>query len=169
MQGNGHFSGSGSMSSGPRGMNLGSMPLNFPSMGPVPHAVQIQMAAWVAQQGHMGGPSYAGAEDDRRGPGPVRRMGGGQRYSARPGPYDRPSNDGRGGGRWNGGGGSSNLPGRLTPPRNGSGRPPTGGRFGEGGVANLGPKEAVQGRSLKSYEDLDAAGGGGDDAAGLDY
>ena len=153
-------------------MNLGNMPLNFPNVGPgVPHAVQMQMAAWIAQQAHMGGPSFAGAEDDRHGPGPVRRMGGGQRYNPRPGPYDRPNKDGRGaaGGRWNSGGGSNNLPGRLTPPRNAGGRPPTGGRFGEGGVANLGPKEAVQGRSLKSYEDLDAAGGGADDAAGLDY
>jgi hypothetical protein len=26
----------------------------------------------------------------------------------------------------------------------------------------MGPREAVQGRQLKSYEDLDAAGGGGD-------
>jgi hypothetical protein len=169
MQSNGHFSSNaGGMSSGPRGMNLGSMPLNFPSVGlGVPHAVQMQMAAWIAQQTHMGRPAFAGGEDDQHGPGPVRRTGG-QRYGTRPGPYDRPKQDGRGGGgRWNGGNGNVG-PGRLTPPRNAGGRQATG-RFGEGGVANLGPKEAVQGRSLKSYEDLDAAGGGGDDAAGLDY
>lgn len=32
---------------------------------------------------------------------------------------------------------------------------------GAGGAQAMGPKEAVQGRSLKSYEDLDAVGGSG--------
>jgi len=38
-----------------------------------------------------------------------------------------------------------------------------GGRWGDGaaGGAAVGPREAVQGRSLKSYEDLDAVAGGG--------
>ena len=31
----------------------------------------------------------------------------------------------------------------------------------------MGPREAVQGRSIKSYEDLDAVGGGG--GSELDY
>ena len=40
----------------------------------------------------------------------------------------------------------------------------------EGGVATMGPKEAVQGRSLRSYEDLDAAGDKEGKATGeLDY
>jgi hypothetical protein len=56
----------------------------------------------------------------------------------------------RGGQRFN------NRSGRLTPPprgaRNGSLR------FGEGGP---GPVQSVQGRSIKSYEDLDAVGNGG--------
>lgn len=36
------------------------------------------------------------------------------------------------------------------------------GKWGDGvGAQTVGPREAVQGRSLKSYEDLDAVGGGG--------
>lgn len=80
--------------------------------------------------------------DDRVG-GPMRRggMGGGGRGQFRAGPYDR-----RGGGhRWDGG--------RI---RIG------GSRWGDGaGGAAGGPREAVQGRSLKSYEDLDQVSGGG--------
>jgi hypothetical protein len=35
-----------------------------------------------------------------------------------------------------------------------------GGKWGDGaGGQTVGPREAVQGRSLKSYEDLDAVGG----------
>ena len=34
------------------------------------------------------------------------------------------------------------------------------GKWGDGvGAQTVGPREAVQGRSLKSYEDLDAVGG----------
>ena len=55
------------------------------------------------------------------------------------GPYDRPSG----------------------PPREGSGMNGASmarstSRWGEGGGGTMGPREAVQGRSLKSYEDLDA-------------
>jgi hypothetical protein len=143
---------------------MGGLPLNLANVGTgVPHAMQMQMAAWIAQQANIGGPTFAGAEDDRHGPGPMRRTV--QRFNPRPGPYDRPNKDGRNPGRWN----NNNGTGRLTPPRNAGSRQPSG-RFGEGGAASVGPKEAVQGRSLKSYEDLDAAGGGGgDDAQGLDY
>jgi uncharacterized C2H2 Zn-finger protein len=78
--------------------------------------------------------------DDRSG-GPVRR-GGMQtnRGQYRSGPYDR-----RGGGRYDGG------RGRMG-----------GSRWGDGAGAGAGgPREAVQGRSLKSYEDLDHVGGSG--------
>ena len=54
---------------------------------------------------------------------------------------------------------------RLSPPRGGQGRQPPH-RFPDGAAA-MGPREAVQGRSLKSYEDLDAAGGSG--TGDLDY
>jgi hypothetical protein len=38
-----------------------------------------------------------------------------------------------------------------------------GGRWGDGaaGIAAVGPPQAVQGRSIKSYEDLDAVAGAG--------
>lgn len=36
------------------------------------------------------------------------------------------------------------------------------GKWGDGaGAQTVGPREAVQGRQIKSYEDLDAVGGGG--------
>ncbi|KAF1959085.1 hypothetical protein CC80DRAFT_467390 [Byssothecium circinans] len=79
--------------------------------------------------------------DDRHQGGPMRR--GGHRFNNRAaGPYDRQNRDGR-----------NRNGGRLTPPprRNG-------GRFGDGGP---GPVQSTQGRSIKSYEDLDAVGGGG--------
>lgn len=83
------------------------------------------------------------AHDDRAGP--MRR--GGHRFNNRSGPYDRQNRDGR------------NRPaggnGRLTPPR---GTRPGPMRYGEGGP---GPVQSVQGRSIKSYEDLDAVGGDG--------
>ena len=92
---------------------------------------------------------------DPRGAGPIRR--GGRQFSnnARPGPYDRqPRNNGRYG-----------ESGRLSPPpgmRRGS-MASGAGRWGDGaaGAAAVGPREAVQGRSLRSYEDLDAVAGGG--------
>ena len=79
--------------------------------------------------------------DDRSGGGPIRRGGmGGNRGQYRTGPYDRR------GGRYDGGG---------------RGRP-GGSRWGDGaGAGTGGPREAVQGRSLKSYEDLDHVAGGG--------
>ena len=44
----------------------------------------------------------------------------------------------------------------------GGGRGAGPGKWGDGaGGAAVGPREAVQGRSLKSYEDLDAVGGAG--------
>lgn len=87
---------------------------------------------------------WSAPPDDRGGHGPIRR--GGMQRPYRAGPYDRrpnPRYDGSGGGRYRGGG-----------------------RWGDGaaGGAAVGPREAVQGRSLKSYEDLDhvASGGGGE-------
>lgn len=77
--------------------------------------------------------------DERSGGGPIRRGGMGNRGQYRTGPYDRR------GGRFDGG-------------RNRVG----GSRWGDGaGGAAGGPREAVQGRSLKSYEDLDHVSGGG--------
>ncbi|PGH13050.1 hypothetical protein AJ79_03887 [Helicocarpus griseus UAMH5409] len=129
----------------------------------------------------------AGAAGDPSGlhnPGVIRR---GNRYGGnRMGPYDR-----RGGRFGSGGSGGGMNSGRLSPVRMGGmftpgGRlPPNTGaayippghpaaaavaaaggssRWGDGAGGSgqaMGPKEAVQGRSLKSYEDLDAVGGAG--------
>ena len=85
-------------------------------------------------------PGFSPVGDDRSG-GPIRRGGmQSNRGQHRAGPYDR-----RGGGRYDGG------RGRMG-----------GSRWGDGaGAAAGGPREAVQGRSLKSYEDLDHVAGSG--------
>lgn len=41
------------------------------------------------------------------------------------------------------------------------------GKWGDGGAQTVGPREAVQGRTIKKYDDLDAAEGGG--GAELNY
>jgi hypothetical protein len=161
---NGHFPlNSHGQSGTPRGFNLSNLQqFNLPAMpGGLPNA--MQMAAFLAQSGinptwNGGHAAFGVAEDDRHASGPMRRNN--QRFGSRPaGPYDRPNKDNRNA-RWN-------APGRLTPPRNGASRPGGPPRFADGAAASVGPREAVQGRSLKSYEDLDAAGAGGTGA--LDY
>ncbi|KAI0200130.1 hypothetical protein F4808DRAFT_429782 [Astrocystis sublimbata] len=89
------------------------------------------------------------AGGDERGGGPVRRNGPGatSRFNNRAGPYDRRPQQGRWGQDGAGGGRGRGGPGRW-----GDGAP---------GAAAVGPREAVQGRSLKSYDDLDHAPGGG--------
>ncbi|OAA73206.1 hypothetical protein ISF_00107 [Cordyceps fumosorosea ARSEF 2679] len=86
----------------------------------------------------MQGSGWNGMDNDRSG-GPIRRGGMSHRGQYRTGPYDRR------GGRFDGG------------------RPRMGGsRWGDGAGAGAGgPREAVQGRSLKSYEDLDQVSGNG--------
>lgn len=137
---NGHFpSANGPSATGtPRGFNLQNFAMNG-MMGmpgfPMPGGNFPPLFA-----GMQGGNWNSGG-DDRAG-GPIRRGGmGGRGGQYRSGPYDR-----RGGGRYDGGGGRG---------RGGS-------RWGDGaGGAAGGPREAVQGRSLKSYEDLDHVAGGG--------
>ena len=103
----------------------------------------------------QGGMQAAGwnAGGDDRGVGPVRRGGMNGRFNNnnRTGPYDRRQPQGR----WNQEGGR----GRGGVSRWGDGAAP--------GGAAMGPREAVQGRSLKSYEDLDHVAGGG--AGELNY
>jgi hypothetical protein len=97
------------------------------------------------------------ASNDRGGGGAIRRGGRQYQTTARTGPYDRRPRDARWG----------DNAGRLSPPPGGSrlrgGMAGGGGRWGDGaaGGAAVGPHEAVQGRSLKSYEDLDAVAGAG--------
>ena len=155
---NGHFpTNNHSAATGtPRGFNLANMPMManfspgfsnsnpftpFPNFGN--HTVQA--------------PGWSGAmlpdgSDGIHQVGPMRR-GGGRFHNQRSGPYDRRQQNPRFGGS-----------GRLTPPRNGM--PPRmgggAGKWGDGaGAQTVGPREAVQGRSLKSYADLDAVGGSG--------
>ncbi|CAI4216516.1 unnamed protein product [Parascedosporium putredinis] len=147
---NGHFpQANGQGNSGtPRGFNL----QNF-AMGGMMSMPGFPMPTGPFPPLFVGHPMPAGnwnaAGDDRGGQGgqgPIRRGGmhGGRGGAYRSGPYDR-----RGGGRWDG----SHSGGRN---RGG------GGRWGDGAAgAAVGPREAVQGRSLKSYEDLDHAAGGG--------
>ncbi|TVY48807.1 Zinc finger protein [Lachnellula occidentalis] len=149
---NGHFPpANGHMPAGtPRGFNLQNFGMNGmpPMQGFGPPGNFPPFMAGHAVQAPLGWPA-----GDGRG-GPVRR-GGRQFPTSRTGPYDRqPRNQ-----RW----GSDT--GRLSPPpgaRRG-GLASGGGRWGDGaaGGAAVGPREAVQGRSLKSYEDLDAVAGGG--------
>jgi hypothetical protein len=120
----------------PRGFNLANMSLMAGNGMP-----NLQAMFNPAMGGNW---DPNAVHDDRAGP--MRR--GGHRFNNRAGPYDRQSRDGRN---------RAGNNGRLTPPR---GARPGGGplRYGEGGP---GPVQSVQGRSIKSYEDLDAVGGGG--------
>lgn len=115
----------------PRGFNLANM--GMPNNGLNMMFNPAMGSNWDGNYGH----------DDRHQAGPMRR--GGPRFNSRSGPYDRQPRDGR----------NRPVGGRLTPPPRGgrNGGP----RFGEGGP---GPVQSVQGRSIKSYEDLDAVGNG---------
>lgn len=150
---NGHFPPSnGQTQQGtPRGFNLQNFSMNnmmpqfpgfpgLPGMPPLFAQGAMQAAGW-----------NAGGDD--RGVGPVRRGGMNGRFNnnTRTGPYDRRQPQGRWG--QEGGRGRGGV-----------------GRWGDGaapGGAAMGPREAVQGRSLKSYEDLDHVAGGG--AGELNY
>jgi len=150
---NGHFPPvNGHMQTGtPRGFNLnqfqmaGLPPVTGPT-GFLPFFPGVQGAP----------PGWAGAPlEDRGGVGPIRRGGGPRFTNTRPGPYDRRPRDPRFG----------SESGRLSPPGLRAGQMrgglSGGNRWGDGAGAAVGPREAVQGRSLKSYEDLDAVAGAG--------
>ncbi|KAJ2897274.1 hypothetical protein MKZ38_004828 [Zalerion maritima] len=158
---NGHFPpANGQVPTGtPRGFNLNTFNMNsmlplpgFPmATGPIPPFFANSMQA---------NPGFhANGNDERGGPGPVRRGGGGPgRYQNRTGPYDRRQNP-----RWTNDGGAGRGRGDNAGGSGGNGR----WGDGAGGVSTVGPREAVQGRSLKSYEDLDHVAGGG--AGELNY
>ncbi|KAL1844257.1 hypothetical protein VTJ49DRAFT_2314 [Mycothermus thermophilus] len=171
---NGHFPQGNQQPTGtPRGFNLqtyamNSM-LNFPNF-PMAMFPPNMMGAGGANPlsnpatWHAGG--AGGGHDDRSGaPGPIRRGGpmsgggpgggGGSRFQSRSAPYERrPGGNPRygAGAGGDGGMGGGDRGGRAGPAN----------RWGDGaGVAAVGPREAVQGRTLKSYEDLDQVSGGG--------
>ncbi|KAL6231260.1 hypothetical protein BDW75DRAFT_233747 [Aspergillus navahoensis] len=176
---NGHFPlSSGQNQTGtPRGFSLAAMPPYFAN-GAVPpgfQGVPGGLPGFINNQASWAANGMAGGELHQ--PGVMRR--GGNRYNNnRSGPYDRRGNRH----------GSQGV-GRMSPSRGmlsmGSGGrlPATAGApyippghpaaafAGPGGFPDamgsgpsqqaMGPREAVQGRSLKSYEDLDAVGGAG--------
>lgn len=137
---NGHFPpANGHLPAGtPRGFNLNAYG-SMPQMG---------FPAFFAGHPVSAPPGWAGTDG-------AMRRGGGRFSNTRGGPYDRPGGRDQ---RW-----SNN--GRLSPT---SGRAAnTRGRYDTGAASQPGPREAVQGRSLKSYEDLDAVAGAG--AGELNY
>lgn len=116
--------------------------------------VPAPFIAGVGFNDGMNGGSHTG--------GPVRRGGG--RYGNRSGPYDRNQRPNQRG--YNNMGGM--VRGNFVPGMNAGfiaqGGGGGGGKWGDGaggGMNAMGPREAVQGRSLKSYEDLDAQPSGG--------
>ena len=164
---NGHFPmNNNSVTAGtPRGFNLQNMPMiaNFPqNFNPAGgqfnpytsfggHTVQPP-GGYMAMNG-----SIMNGEGMQHQTGPMRRAGG-RMNSMRSGPYDRRQqprylNDGRldpmAGGM------------NIAALRRGGGIGGAG-KWGDGaGAQTVGPKEAVQGRTLKRYDDLDAVEGGG--------
>ncbi|KAL9601376.1 MAG: hypothetical protein Q9219_002552 [cf. Caloplaca sp. 3 TL-2023] len=155
----------------PRGFNLANMPVmnnftpGFPPQAALANPFQnFGNHTVTAPNGWMPGMPIPGEDGVMHQAGPMRRGGG--HFNQRRGPYDRRQNQ-----NLNPRYGS--IGGRLTPPRNGvAGRGMMmgggAGKWGDGaGAQTVGPREAVQGRQLKSYEDLDAVGGGG--AGELNY
>lgn len=151
---NGHFPpANGHVPAGtPRGFNLQNFGLGT-GMNPLGASGFVNLFNNPLQNGL----AFNGRDGNAVGGGPMRRGGRAYGNNARPGPYDR--NNSGGVRRW------GSDAGRLSPPP-GTRRPgaiPGANRWGDGaaGGAAVGPREAVQGRSLKSYEDLDAVGGSG--------
>lgn len=175
---NGHFPlTSGQLQSGtPRGFSLSNMPYmaNSALQGGLQNFGGAGMAGFVGQ-GAWGGNALGGDPAGLHQPGVMRKGGG--RNNNRSGPYDRRGNRG-------------SRSGRLSPVRGMSNMFGAGGRVPPAGAANyvppghpaanmiapnpfldamgtgnpqqdMAPREAVQGRSLKSYEDLDAVDGSG--------
>ena len=94
--------------------------------------------------------------------GPIRRGGG--RYGNRSGPYDRNQRGNQRGYNNMGGMIRGNFgPGSMNAGFIAQGGGGGGGKWGDGAAGShaMGPRESVQGRSIKSYEDLDAQPNGG--------
>ncbi|KAI5866951.1 hypothetical protein GGS23DRAFT_615572 [Durotheca rogersii] len=145
---NGHFPpANGQTQQGtPRGFNLQNFATMSNMVPPFAGFPGLPMPPLFAGNHGVQAASW-GAGGEERGPGPIRRNAPSSgRFQSRAGPYDRRQQQGR----W----------GQDSP---GMGRGRGGaGRWGDGaGGAAVGPREAVQGRSLKSYEDLDHVAGGG--------
>lgn len=154
----------------PRGFNLQGMPGMVPGFNPNFNEPPGQFSGFPNFGNHPvqapGGwpvtnPMAMNGEEGHQA-GPIRR-GGGRFNNMRSGPYDRRGqqrvNDGR----------SASMVGMGMPMMKRGGYMGGAGRWGDGaGAQAVGPKEAVQGRTIKKYDDLDAAveGTGGSE---LDY
>ncbi|KAK0618213.1 hypothetical protein B0T17DRAFT_618833 [Bombardia bombarda] len=158
---NGHFPPTnGQQPTGtPRGFNLNNYAmnsmLNFPGF---PMAAMFPPSMIGPNPVGGAAPGWHPPGGDERGGGPIRRGGGGPmggpgRFQNRAGPYDRRQNP-----RW-----AAETGGAMNGAMGGRGRPGPVNRWGDGaaGGAAMGPREAVQGRTIKSYEDLDQVSGGG--------
>lgn len=168
---NGHFPMNNQhMASGtPRGFNLAGMPpmngaFGFPGQPNVMGASFPNFGNHIVQMPGNGWNGGNGIDDASaiHQVGPVRRGG---RNQGRPGPYDRRQPKygntngmaGIGMGMATGAGLSIGSGGGMGNGSMGRGE----GKWSDGGAQAVGPREAVQGRSLKSYEDLDAVAGEG--------
>ncbi|KIW21297.1 hypothetical protein PV08_01877 [Exophiala spinifera] len=146
----------------PRGFSLQNMGMNMMAFGQnaminMP-GMQAPFASGFGADGMNGG-NHTG--------GPIRRGGG--RYGNRSGPYDRNARNGQRGYNNMGGLLRGQLPPSLNPAFIAQGGGGGGGKWGDGaggGMNAMGPREAVQGRSIKSYEDLDAAPNGSGSGTG---
>ena len=142
----------------PRGFSLQNMAMNVMSFNTNAMANMPNMPPGFAP-GMQNNMSTEGNQGHSTGP--IRR--GGNRFNNRQNPYDRNQ-------RTMSRGYSSNMSGLARNMMDGGqmgfiaqGGGGGGGRWGDGaggGLNAVGPREAVQGRSIKSYEDLDAAPGG---------
>lgn len=149
----------------PRGFSLQNMGMNMMSFGQNAmlgmQSVQPGMVPGVNfnTNGMNGSGGHTG--------GPIRR--GGARYGNRPGPYDRNQRPNQRGYNNVGNMFRGNMVPGLNPSFIAQGGGGGGGKWGDGaggGLNAMGPREAVQGRSIKSYEDLDAQPNGGTGSAG---
>jgi hypothetical protein len=156
---NGHFPlGNNAPTGTPRGFNLSQHmnPMGFPMAAGMPPNAMPGMFGAPGGMALPPGFNPMAMPGMQGGVGPMRSQGRNMMNGRMQGPYAR--NDGRGRGGSRGG-----MPGMM-------GMPNMAGFGGvEGGAGAMGPSEAVQGRSLRSYEDLDAAGDGNKGTAELDY
>ncbi|KAL4942811.1 hypothetical protein BDV06DRAFT_191386 [Aspergillus oleicola] len=172
---NGHFplNSSQNQAGTPRGFSLASMPpylTNGPNVPPGFQGVPGGLPGFMGMTNQSSWAANGIADHPLHQPGVMRRGGG--RFNNRSGPYDRRGNrhGPQGADRLSPGRGMLNMPGGRLPPPAGApyippGHPAAAAFGGPGGFPDAGaapgPREAVQGRSLKSYEDLDAVGGAG--------
>ncbi|KAL9623153.1 MAG: hypothetical protein Q9160_002468 [Pyrenula sp. 1 TL-2023] len=175
----------------PRHFNLSNMNFGFNNMmnaNPMAGGFQQPFVAQNANQNAFLSNALQVGMDGAPGmhhPGVMRR-GGNRMNNTRPGPYDRRGNNPRNFNNRSGSTGGFGMGVPMTVPGGGpvgmgylaQGGGGGGGKWGDGAAGGMamGPREAVQGRSIKSYEDLDAqpaaaATGGATNAGGgeLDY